>query len=129
MANGVQQVLVLAATDAAFRERLLADRAAALDSCDLELTDVDRAVLMAAQQDQLAQMIERIVPTDPARREFLFDTARTAGAIAAAALLAGPGCDAWRGTSKGIRPEREQPREAEPDADAADADTDTKPEE
>ena len=105
--DGVQQVLVLAASDEEFRERLLGDREAALEQCGIALSKTERAVIMAAPPDQLEAMVTRLVPADPQRREFLRQAARTGGAIAAAALLAGTGCadDNEDVRTKGIRPD------------------------
>jgi len=125
---GVERVLLLAAGDEEFKERLLAERAATIDGSGVELTGAERAILLAAPDNQLDAMIARLTPAEPERREFLKKAAKTA----AAGVLLGflgvvvEGCErATDGVrpdrpesspvSEGVRPDRPVSRGARPD--------------
>lgn len=89
--TGLQRLLRLASVDPAFRDELLARRAAVAPSAGVELGASERAVLAAAPREQLAAMIASLPPPPTDRRTFLKE-----GAVAALAALTGtiaPGCE------------------------------------
>lgn len=82
--RGIEKVIALAALDAHFHRRLMQDRQAAIESCDVELTDSERGILLEIPNLQLDRAINRVhVPTE-ARRQFL-----KGAVIAAVALVVG----------------------------------------
>jgi len=110
---GVERVLLLAAGDGEFKARLLAEREAAIDESGVELSAAERAILLAAPEEQLREMIQRLTPAEPERREFLKKAAKTAaaGALLAIPWLFAEGCG---GASTGVRPDRPEPTEPPP---------------
>jgi len=67
--EGIERLLCRAAVDAAFRARLLADRAAALEDSQPSLTPTERAILEATTDRSLEAMIARIAASADVRRE------------------------------------------------------------
>lgn len=129
--RGIEKVILLAALDREFGGRLLADREAALESCEVELTDSERAILTGIPDDRLIDAVERIPIPDSTRRTFLQRVAAGAGVIALlGSILATGSCsyeiekppaqEESQGSSVeitvtlGIRPDRQEPVIEEP---------------
>jgi len=107
---GLERVLRRAAVDEGFCQQLVADRAAALDGCGLDLTASERAVLLATPEEHLLAMTSQLAPANPVRRSFI---KRLAAAVALAVFgiaAAGSqmGCPLTQ--TKGIRPDTRAPK-------------------
>lgn len=85
---GLQTLLRLAAVDPAFREELVARRAAVAGAASVALTPSERAILAALPDEQLRQMAEQMPPPPSARRAFLRQTAATAVVLLGGAAMA-----------------------------------------
>lgn len=98
---GLERLLYLAATDAALRDALLADRARALAAAGLTLSEGEAAVLAAVDRDTLATMIDAVAPLSRRRRPFLKAVAATCVVLATA--TADLACEPT--ATKGIQPD------------------------
>jgi hypothetical protein len=115
--QGIEHVLQRAALVPAFRRKLLADRERALDTVAEELTDTERAILLAIPREQLERMIRGAAPLMPGRRSLLIRVAGVFGVLLGGALAAvTSGCAprtkgvcADRPRSPGIRSDTPQP--------------------
>jgi hypothetical protein len=104
--TGIQRLLRLAASDPAFRAKLLEQRDVVASGVGVELTATERVVLRAASVAQLEAMAEHLPPVAP-RRDFIRQSAAAAAAlIGAPALLACESCTPTRG----IQPDEPPPR-------------------
>ena len=112
---GVERVLYEAATDADFKQQLIADRARALEARGLALGPSEQAVLSNVTDTALKAMIDAIVVPEHKRRRFM--KAVAAVSAGAAGLVLVPGCPA---ADKGVRPDED----AEVDVAAADSTVD-----
>ncbi len=101
---GVERVLYLAATDAAFKRALARDPEAAVSSRGLDLRPSELAMLRAVPLEQLLASVTHMdaSPENLKRRSFLHAVAASAVTVAAADALSG--CSD-QDTSKGIRPD------------------------
>jgi len=101
---GLEKALVRAAADARFRDALLRDRGAAVDSAGWELAASEAAVLASVPDATLAAMIARIDVRRHGKRRFMRGVvaAAFASAAAASALLVADGCG--EPVATGIRP-------------------------
>jgi len=98
---GIERVLRKAAADQRFRARLMSDRAAAIGRSGLELSNSERAILLAIPAAHLEAMIAELAPSSPARRGLFRRLAAAAGiALFGVASLSDSGC-AWRGRTAG----------------------------
>ena len=88
---GLEKILYLAARDPDFREKLVADRRAALEGLGVALRPSESSVLEAVPRAALEAMVERIEPANPRKRRFLNLVAAAATSLAAG--TAGTGCD------------------------------------
>ena len=119
---GLEKVLYLAARDPKLRERLLADRAAAIAALGVQLRPSESAMLEAAPGDALEAMIEKIDASNPRRRKFMNLVAAAATSLAAGTALMS--CDP--GQSMGVGPDMDAGDDASADTDTdADSDSDT----
>lgn len=105
---GIEQLLVAAAVDPAFRETLLAERDQAAVARGFTLTPSEQTMLRLAPADQLQRAIEGMdtSPQNLERRNFLRAVAATVASVVAVDALAGCGGDE---TVKGIRPDDGSP--------------------
>jgi hypothetical protein len=85
---GFEMVLLLAARDARFRDRLLADRDAALAGSDIALRPSEAATLRAISRASLAAMIDRLVPENPWGRQLMGKVAAAVATLAAGTVAA-----------------------------------------
>ncbi|MHC4661989.1 MAG: hypothetical protein ACYS8W_09910 [Planctomycetota bacterium] len=69
--QGIEKILVLAKLDEDFRESLISDREAALDECEVELTESEQSILLSIPDEELQSAIKRTRVPDKARRAFL----------------------------------------------------------
>jgi hypothetical protein len=99
---GLERLLRLAATDAAFAAELVARRAEVAAAAGVELTRSEAAILVAIPAAQLEAMIARVPAPAPPRREFLQLAAASAVVALGGAALAS--CDACE-MSRGVRPD------------------------
>jgi hypothetical protein len=120
---GIEELLLMAAVDPAFRDALLDDRDRAVSASGVSLRPTERAILAAVDATTLQRMISNVGTTIPEhdRRTFI---GRSAAALLAlvggGTLLATTGCPETKGArpdrpSKvtGIRPQRDpQPQPA-----------------
>jgi hypothetical protein len=81
LSRGIEKVIALAALDPAFKKKLLNDREAAIDSCDIILSENERKILLAIPDAQLVKAVKKVHVPVKARRMFL------TGAVAAALTL------------------------------------------
>jgi hypothetical protein len=88
---GLEKLLYLAARDPALKERLLADRAGAIDALGVRLRPSERAILEVVPPAALAAMVGRIAPQNPRKRRFMNLVAAAATSLAAG--TAGVACD------------------------------------
>jgi len=88
---GLEKILFLAARDPDFREKLVADRRAAIEELGVALRPSERAMLEAAPRAELEAMIGRIDASNPRKRRFMNLVAAAATSLAAG--TAGTGCD------------------------------------
>lgn len=88
---GVERVLHAAAADPATRQALLRDRPGALAGLDLDLTDTERAMLLAIPDDQLTAAINGldISPANVKRRTLLAAVATTSATLATWQMASG----------------------------------------
>ena len=88
---GVERVLYAAATDDAFRKRLLDDRHAALEASPFTLSNTERALLSSIPNDQLAAAIAAldVRPANVRRRAVLSVVATSAAGLATLQLASG----------------------------------------
>ena len=122
---GIERVLRKAAADQRFRARLMSDRTGALERSGLELSDSERAILLAIPAEHLQAMIAQLAPRDPARRSLFRRLAAAAGiALFGATTQTGCPLTQTRGEdasipegTEGIRPElpRDQTAGIRPD--------------
>lgn len=80
---GVEKLLFFAAQDEAFKERLLADRDAAIEESGVRLRESEAAALRAIDAVALGAMIDSIVAENPRRRKFMGLVAAAATSLAA----------------------------------------------
>jgi hypothetical protein len=113
--RGIEVLVKKAAIDPAFKELLLAERAAAAERIGLALEPVEAAMLSAAPAGQLQTIIARTTVPQEHRRAFLGQAA--AAMLAALGAVSASGCDASKGirpdkdkATKGIRPDRPEPK-------------------
>jgi hypothetical protein len=85
----LQDILVLAGGDPAFRAALTADPEAALAERDIHLSDREHAILRAVPREQLDGMIQNVADPGLRRRRFLAQSAASAAALLGAAGLIG----------------------------------------
>jgi predicted esterase len=104
ISHGIEKVIWLAALEGDFQRRMFADRGAALDACEVELTGSERKILLSIPDVQLKTAVERADVPAPARRTFLKGAAAGAFAILGG-VLANPSCINSQG-SAGIQPDR-----------------------
>jgi hypothetical protein len=93
--TGIQRLLRLAAVDADFRDRLVAQRDAVAEAAGIALSASERAMLRAIPAAQLAGMAAQLPEPPSARRDFLRKTAATAVVLLGGAALSdcsGDGC-------------------------------------
>ncbi len=90
----IAAVLARAAKDRAFFDALMADRASALAACDL--TEAERALLMAPARAQLSKMIAQA-----RKRPLVGPVFKVIGGVAAAAVAVGMCIPATTGHSRG----------------------------
>ncbi|MHC4661992.1 MAG: alpha/beta hydrolase [Planctomycetota bacterium] len=79
--QGIEKVLALAAMDKDFHKRLLSDRASALETSPVDLTESETAVLLSISDEQLVAAIRKVDVPEPARRAFLKGAVVTALAV------------------------------------------------
>jgi hypothetical protein len=103
---GIEKVLYLAASNDAFRSRLLVDREVALATARVRLSDVERTTLLGVPRSALETMIAHVSPVRHGKRRLMKTVA--AAAISLAAGTGVPGCG--------------EDGEPAPDADTADVD-------
>ena len=121
---GVEKLLYLAAQDDGFKERLLEDRAAAMNEAGVQLRPSEAAALEAIDASTLEKMIEAIVPENPRRRKFMGLVAAAATSLAAGTAVIS--CDGAGGDdlSKGITGDTEvDGGDTDTEADGGDTDT------
>jgi hypothetical protein len=118
---GVERVLYAAASDDAFRQRLLQDRRAAVQERGFELRASELAMLELAPAAQLQAAIDGmdVTPQNLERRKFLRAVAVSAATLGAGAALVGCGDDddkenppvpaGIRPDSAGVRPDSGPP--------------------
>ncbi len=111
---GVERVLYEAATDAAFRQRLMADRSRALQEHGSALKPSEQAVLSNVSAKSLDAMIDAIRVPEHKRRRFM--KAVAAVSVGAAGTVLVQGCPA---ADKGIRPQDDADVEADATVDAS----------
>jgi len=63
--SSLEKIMVRAAQDTAFGERLLADREQAVEELDIQLTQSDRATLRAVSDQQFRLLIQQMGQMDP----------------------------------------------------------------
>jgi len=99
----VEKVLYMAATDDAFRQALMEDRARAVEQHGVSLRDSEMALLAAVPDQQLQVAIDGMdtSPHNVQRRTFMRVVAASAATVAAADVL---GCSD-DGVATGIRPD------------------------
>jgi hypothetical protein len=109
---GIDHLIRLAATDAGFRRRLLADRAKAARAAGVRLMDSERAVLDSIPTEQLATIIDKTsVPRAPRRTFLQAATAWVVGLFGGVAVTAAvAGCNPL--ATKGIRRDQPPPQPA-----------------
>jgi hypothetical protein len=114
---GVEKVLYTAATDAAFREALLEDRAGAVRSKGLELRDTELSLLKTVPDAQLQAIIDGmdVSPENLERRGFLKTVAVATATVVAAESLAACGDDDDYPAPTGIQPDMPATRGIQPD--------------
>jgi len=83
---GLEQLLLLAASDARFHDRFFDDRLAAIEASGIALRPSELAALSAATDQALEAMIAGVVPQDPRRRRFMGMVAATMASLAAGGL-------------------------------------------
>lgn len=107
--GGIEQVLLRASFDRRFRARLHRGRAQALDSCGVDLTPSERAVLLVISPEQLDAMVEGVARNVVDRRGWFARVAAAFGIFLGLGSIAvgGQGCTVPACT--GIRPESEPP--------------------
>ena len=100
---GIEKLLYLAAKDLALKEKLLADREAAIAELGVALRPSEQAMLKAAPKAVLEAMIANIAPENPCKRRFMGLVAAAAASLAAGTASVscvwettgiGPGVDA-----------------------------------
>ena len=112
----LEHVLLRAARDAEFKERLLADPMAAISWAEIVVTASERALLAALPRASLDSMIERLAPKRQKNKRFL----RKVGAAALVGGILVASCDGGNDTdlAGGI--------DSDTDVDSdSDSDTDT----
>ena len=119
--RGVEKVILLAALDEEFCEKLLTDRAAALDSCGAELTAIERGVLEGIPAGQLEEAIRNAKVPEPARKAFLRGVA---AAVILGSVLGATSCSDDYTTTLGIRPDREHVERTQEEKPGEDAPSD-----
>jgi hypothetical protein len=87
--RGLQDVLVLAGGDPAFRAALTRDPEAALAERDIRLSAREHAILRAVPREQLNGMIQNVADPGLRRRRLLAQSAASAAALLGAAGLIG----------------------------------------
>ncbi len=87
--RGLQDILVLAGGDPAFRAALTDDPEAALAERDIHLSAREHAILRAVPREQLDGMIRNVADPGLRRRRFLAQSAASAAALLGAAGLIG----------------------------------------
>jgi hypothetical protein len=122
---GIEKVLYLAATDAAFRERLRTDREGVVTDRRLKLEEDEAGILRGVPDEQLLLMIQNIDPAKHGRRKFIRSVAACAASLAAGSVLVECGDDEET-IIKGATVGAGEVRADVPDhvADAADTETD-----
>ena len=101
--QGIEKVILLAALDGEFRAKLLTDRTAALDSCEVELTVNERAILSAIPPAQLESVIDNAEVPKSAKKAFLRGVA---AAVILGSVLGAASCSDDYNSTRGIQPER-----------------------
>jgi hypothetical protein len=99
--QGIEHVLQRAALVPAFRRKLLTDRERALDAVAEELTDTERAILLAIPTEQLERMIRGAAPMMPGRRSLLARVAGMFGVLIGGAFSL-PTCSGPAPRTKGL---------------------------
>jgi hypothetical protein len=126
---GLEKVLYLAAQSPDLREKLLADRAAAIAELGVELRPSERAMIEAAPRASLEAMIDRIEPTNPRKRRFMTLVAAAATTLAAGTTAVGCDVDPGNAVSMGdtgdVDTDTDTDADAGGDAGTVDTDTDT----
>jgi hypothetical protein len=112
---GVEKILFRAAGDEGFKERLLSDRAEAIEESSVTLRSSEAGMLTAISNEALSNMIASINPENPKRRKFMGLVAATAASIVAGTVDSG--CQ-----SAGVSVDTDQPSST--DTAGADPDTD-----
>ena len=112
----LEHVLLRATREAEFKERLLADPAAALVDAEVALTASERALLTAMPGASLEAMIERLAPKRQRDRRFL----RKVGAAALVGGLLVASCDGGNDTAEdgGMGPDADTDTDADAGPDA-----------
>jgi hypothetical protein len=87
--RGLQDILVLAGSDPAFRAALTDDPLAALAERDIQLSAREHAILRAVPRGQLDAMIRNVADPGLRRRRFFAQSAASAAALLGAAGLIG----------------------------------------
>jgi hypothetical protein len=102
--------MLRASFDRRFRTRLHRDRAGALDTCGIDLSPSERAVLLVISPEQLDAMVEGVARNVIDRRGWFARVAAVFGIFLGAGSLAvsGQGCT-FVPACTGIRPESEPP--------------------
>ena len=110
----LEHVLLRASRDAEFKERLLADPAAAIIDAELSLTASERALLNAMPMASLEAMIDRLVPKRQRDRRFL----RKVGAAALVGGILVASCDGGNDTQLygGSGPDADSDSDSDADA-------------
>ncbi|MBI2898335.1 MAG: hypothetical protein HYY06_32595 [Deltaproteobacteria bacterium] len=96
---GIQRLLRLAAVDEVFRQELVARRAQVAEAAGVKLTATESAILDAIPAGQILTMAESVPVPEPARRDFLRQTAASAVVLLGGAALAA--CEACGGPFPG----------------------------
>ncbi len=99
---GIEKVLYLAASDSAFKARLLSRRDETLADAGLKLDPSERELLRAIPAEQLRSMIDRIDPRAHGNRRFMRSVAAATAALASTTAVLG--CD-LTAQSRGIAPD------------------------
>jgi len=91
---GIEKILVRAAGDDAFRARLFADRASALEQAGIALLPSEQAMLASVPDDLLASLVDRIDLPRHGGRRFMGRVVRAvfATAAAGAVVMLSDGC-------------------------------------
>ena len=124
---GLEQLLFLAAGDAAFRARLLADRKRAVAESKISLRPSEQTMLETVGDEALNAMIAQVVPENPRRRKFMGMVAAAAASLAAGAAVSSCAWDSEPGpVTTGVDPNDDDDDSSDQsDDDDSDNDTDS----